>query len=186
MSDRIITYITTAVLATVLVWFFAFSGNKKPVDTVSMSDDRVTGESEGNSNEGEIVAPTPQLEDGNVGVGVGRYPPAECSVSGSIKYLEPGLYENNEALIEYKNIDSEARLVKWTITPNDDLSVGPNLFAAIPIPDGAEDVTVGLPDSPVSRNYVLTAAVTYGKIVNRNLEIRESSCSGQIPISIKF
>ncbi|MDP3954261.1 MAG: hypothetical protein Q8Q06_02500 [bacterium] len=47
-------------------------------------------------------------------------------------------------------------------------------------------MTLSLPDNPKSKNYVLTAKVTYGVFINRNLEIKESSCVGQIPVEIKY
>src|SRR3989344_2418577 len=115
-----------------------------------------------------------------------KYPPAECALTGSITFLSPKLYENKDANIIYKNIDSIARLVFWTISPHDNLSVGPNIFANLPLPDGMEDLTVSLPDSPKSKNYILTAKVTYGVFINRNLEIKESSCTGQIPVELKY
>mgnify|MGYP001568428180 FL=1 len=69
------------------------------------------------------------------------------------------------------------------MSPNDNLSVGPNLFVNLPLPDGTEDVTINLPQNPKSKNYVLTAKVNYGVFVNRNLEIREAVCSGQIVVN---
>ncbi|MEK7151314.1 MAG: hypothetical protein AAB784_01175 [Patescibacteria group bacterium] len=112
-----------------------------------------------------------------------KYPPAECALTGSIILMSPTLYENKDANIIYKNIDSIARHIIWTVSPNDNLSVGPNLFVNLPLPDGTEDVTINLPQNPKSKNYVLTAKVNYGVFVNRNLEIREAVCSGQIVVN---
>lgn len=116
----------------------------------------------------------------------GKLPPAECSLAGSIEYIEPKLYENHEAAIAYKNIDSVARHIIWKVTPNDGLSVSPNLFVRLSLPDGLESLTVGLPDQPIVKNYILTAQVNYGVIVNGNLEIKVTDCSGQIPVNLKY
>src|SRR3989344_8582020 len=107
-----------------------------------------------------------------------KYPPASCYLAGSIEFLAPNLSQNKDADIVYKNIDSVARHIIWSVSPQDDLSVGPNLFASLPVPNGTEDVTVGLPASPKAKNYTLTAKVTYGRFVNGNLEIKEAPCSG--------
>lgn len=115
-----------------------------------------------------------------------KLPPASCQLTGSIDFLEKGLYQNKNANIVYKNIDSVARGIIWTVTPQDDLSVGPNLFATLPVPNGTEDVTVGLPDNPKSKSYTLTAKVTYGWYTNGDFGIKEAPCSGKIPVNLKF
>lgn len=117
---------------------------------------------------------------------VNKYPPAECALSGSIEYVSPGLYENKGAKISYKNVDSIARHIIWSVSPKDDLSVGPNLFAHLPVPDGSEDLSVGLPDNPIAKNYILTAQITYGMFVKGNQEIRNASCSGRIPVKLNY
>ncbi|HEY4507151.1 MAG TPA: hypothetical protein VJH71_03300 [Candidatus Paceibacterota bacterium] len=132
------------------------------------------------------VTPLPTSQVTQTPDAMNKYPPAECQLTGSIVFISPKLYENKDANIIYKNIDSIARLIFWTISPDDNLSVGPNIFANLPLPDGMEDLTVSLPDSPKSKNYILTAKVTYGVFINRNLEIKESSCTGQIPVELKY
>ena len=115
-----------------------------------------------------------------------KSPPASCSLAGSVEFKSSVLYENKGAIINYKNIDSVARHIIWSIAPQDNLSVGPNLFANLPIPDGVEDVSVVLPENPKSKNFTLTAKVTYGVFVNGNLEIKESVCSGRISVKLNY
>jgi len=115
-----------------------------------------------------------------------KYPPAECSLTGNITFISPTIYENKDADIIYKNIDSIARHIIWMVSPEENLSVGPNLFVNLPLPDGVEDVTVVLPNNPRAKNYIITAKVTYGVLINKNLEIKEASCTGQIPVEIKY
>ncbi|MBI2063713.1 MAG: hypothetical protein HYT65_01835 [Candidatus Yanofskybacteria bacterium] len=165
-----------------LIWFFSFSKKvaQEPVDFAGEIILTPTATSEPSPVISPMTLPsrTPEITS--------KYPPAECSLTGSITYISPGLYENKDANIIYKNIDSVARLVLWTIFPDDNLSVGPNIFASLPLPDGIEDVTVSLPDNPKSKNYTLTAKVTYGVVIDRNLVIKESLCAGQIPIEIAY
>ncbi|MDP3954262.1 MAG: hypothetical protein Q8Q06_02505 [bacterium] len=63
---------------------------------------------------------------------INKYPPAECYLTGSITFLSPTLYENKDANIIYKNIDSIARHIIWTVSPDEELYIGPNLFASLP------------------------------------------------------
>lgn len=176
MKNKILIYAIIVILSIGLLWFADVSRDKKVVESPSLSP---MGTTETLSQQSDSVdMGMPEI--------VNKYPPAECSIGGSITYLEPGLYENKKADIVYKNIDSVARHILWTISPQDDFSVGPNLFATLPVPNGTEDVTIGLPKSPNSKNYTLTAKVTYGRYEKGNLEIKEASCSGQIPVEIKF
>ncbi|MBI4160756.1 MAG: hypothetical protein HY506_02500 [Candidatus Yanofskybacteria bacterium] len=117
---------------------------------------------------------------------INKYPPAECVLSGEIDYLEPSIYQSRDSVITYKNVDSKARHIVWTVSPKDDLSVGPNLFARLPIPDGSESISVVLPAEPLAKDYTLTAQITYGVFIKGNLEIKTANCSGKIPVNIKF
>lgn len=166
-----------------LIWFFGIS-KEGAAPTSSPDSTPSTSSGQASSPQASPTATKPTVSQSpDV---LNKYPPAECQLTGSITFISPRLYENKDANIIYKNIDSVARHIIWTISPNDDLAVGPNLFANLPLPDGVEDVTVSLPDNPKSKNYILTAKVTYEVFINRNLEIKESSCTGQIPIKINY
>ncbi len=180
MKNKALIYAIIVILGIGLLWFADVSRDKRSVSTDGTGNENIAS----GSISGGDVSPTPsESEYPEI---ANKYPPAECSLAGNIKYLEPGTYENLEANINYKNIDSKARHIIWTISPKDDLSVGPNLFSRLFLPDGTEDVTIGLPDYPKSKNYTLTAKVTYGRFVKGNLEIKEASCSGQIPVEISY
>jgi|SRR3989344_1381895 len=112
--------------------------------------------------------------------------PATCRLSGSIKFTQKNLYISYSPLISYQGIDNDARLINWHISPQDDLSVGPNLFAALDIPDGSRSLTVGLPAEPKARDYTLTASVTYGRLVNGVVVVKEVRCSGSIPVYLRY
>lgn len=135
----------------------------------------------------EISSPSPEPSVFNPSPEeVNKYPPAECNLTGKITFLSPGVFENKNANIIYKNIDSMARLIFWTVTPNDELLVGPNMFASLPLPAGTEDITVGLPKNPKYKSYSLTARVNYGRFIDGNYDIKEAPCSGSIPVEFNY
>ena len=179
-----IIWVVILIVGVSLAWFFGFSkqGVQKPDDGSLVPT--VTATITPLESSAPLFSVTPKVSQKPDAMN--KYPPAECQLTGSITFISPALYENKDANIIYKNIDSIARLVFWTASPDEDFSVGPNIFASLPLPDGVEDVTVSLPDNPKSKNYILTAKVTYGVFINRNLEIKESSCTGQIPININY
>jgi len=112
--------------------------------------------------------------------------PATCQISGETEFSEPGLYSSNTKL-SWQNIDSQGRLIKWLISPNDGLAIGPNIFGNLTIPNGEyENLTIRLPEKPVSKNYLLTASVTYGQFVDGDLKIKEANCEGQVKINLNF
>lgn len=94
--------------------------------------------------------------------------------------------ENLNAKLSYTGIDSPARQIKWWISPVDDLRVGPNLMAQLAIPDGDSMVIATLPASPVSKNYTLTASMTYGRLENGGIVVHEVSCSGKIDVVLSY
>src|SRR3989338_667852 len=124
-----------------LVWFFGLSKQK----VGELSDNTPVPTPTATAEPSPVVfSPKPvasQQPDA-----LNKYPPAECTLTGSITFIEAKLYENKDANIIYKNIDSIARLILWTITPQEDLSIGPNIFANLPLPDGTEDITLSLPE----------------------------------------
>src|SRR3989338_3250215 len=112
--------------------------------------------------------------------------PATCQVSGEAEFSEPGLYSSNTK-ISWQNVDSQGRLINWRISPNDSLSIGPNLFANLTVPDGQYDnLTIRLPENPISKTYLLTASITYGQFIDGDLKVKEVNCSGQAKVIFNF
>src|SRR3989338_10974546 len=171
MNKQITIWALALVAGIGLIWFFNISreGSREPDNSVIEATPSVsaTPEASPTLSKKPLVTQQPEV--------INKYPPAECTLTGSITFLSPTLYENKDANIIYKNIDSVARHIIWAVSPGENLSVGPNLFASLPLPDGTEDVTVNLPENHTSKNYTLTAKVTYGVVVNRDLVIKESS-----------
>lgn len=116
---------------------------------------------------------------------------ASCELKGELKFLNHNTYDNQDALFSYNGIDSPGRNILWTITPQDNISVGPNIFSNIPIPDGESLLGVSLPENPKSRTYDITAKIQYGRLVDTNgkfvtaggtVKMFEKQCKGKTTI----
>jgi hypothetical protein len=129
------------------------------------------------------VASTPEGFIGPTGLKA----PASCSIGGEINYLEKRTYASSpDAKISWKNVDSSGRLIKWQSEPADNLSIGPNIYANLRVPDGEYGITVGLPENPLAKEYTLRASVTYGQLIKGNVEVKEVACSGKTKVKLNF
>ena len=113
---------------------------------------------------------------------------ASCELKGEIKFLDHNTYDNQDALFVYKGIDHPGRNVFWTVTSQDDISVGPNIFSNIPIPNGESLLGVILPDSPKYKRYEIAAKIQYGRLVDTRgnfvteggyVKLFEKQCDGK-------
>jgi len=113
---------------------------------------------------------------------------AKCSIGGKLICKEQHLAINEGAQITYTDIDSISRHIKWTIKTDsgEDIGIGPNLFASLPLPDGQENITVVFYDEPEHDNYTLTAKVTYGVQRGLNIHVEEVDCSGKTKVEIDY
>src|SRR3989344_7597666 len=93
---------------------------------------------------------------------------ASCELKGEIKFINSNTYDNQNALLIYKGIDDPSRNIFWTVTPQDNISVGPNIFSKIPIPNGESLLGGILPTNPKYKKYELTARIRYGRLVDAN------------------
>ncbi|MDO8495758.1 MAG: hypothetical protein Q7S32_04605 [bacterium] len=123
------------------------------------------------------VSPSPLPKASPVPVAV-----VSCRLQGEIKFLTSSLYDNQDAKFIYSGIDHPARNILWTVTPQDDLSVGPNIFDRLPIPNGESLLGIVLPAEPVAKKYELTAKVQYGQLVDGTLKVLEKQCSGKTTV----
>jgi len=113
--------------------------------------------------------------------------PAACKVEGTLKFWDHNTYETIGAKISYTGEDSPARQIKWKIFPaGEDLGIGPNLMAQLKLPDGESPITAVLPATPHSKNYVLTASITYGRLVGEGVRVYEVPCSGQANVKLDY
>ena len=113
---------------------------------------------------------------------------ASCKLKGEIKFFDHNTYDNQDALFTYKGIDHPGRNVLWTVTPSDSISVGPNVFSNIAIPNGESLLGVVLPTNPKSKRYELTAKIQYGRLVDDKgkfvtaggyVKVFEKQCDGK-------
>lgn len=109
---------------------------------------------------------------------------ATCQLNGEIKFINHDLYNNQDARFRYQGVDHPARLVTWTVTPKDDLRVGPNIFNQLSLPNGESQLYISLPDQPMAQSYTLTATINYGRTVNGEFMIYTVACTGQTKITL--
>ncbi len=102
-----------------------------------------------------------------------------CQLKGEIKFLDSNTYDNQDALFTYSGIDDPARNILWTVFPQDDIRVGPNIFTKMPFPNGTSLLGVFLPENPKYKRYELTARVQYGQVVDGSVNILEKQCDGK-------
>ena len=112
--------------------------------------------------------------------------PATCQISGETNFTDQKTYSSNTK-ISWQNIDSQGRLINWHISPQDDLAIGPNIFANLSVPNGEyENLTIRLPENPISKTYLLTVSVTYGQIIQGDVKVKEVNCTGQVKVNLNF
>lgn len=105
-----------------------------------------------------------------------------CELKGEIKFLASNLYDNQDAKFIYKGIDQPGRNIFWTIIPQDDLTIGPNIFSKLPLPDGESLLGIVLPKEPKYKRYELTARIQYGQLIDGTLKVLEKPCTGKTTV----
>ena len=113
---------------------------------------------------------------------------ASCGLQGEVKFLNHNTYDNQDARFIYGGIDHPARNISWTVTPQDDISVGPNIFSKLKLPNGESLLGVTLPENPKHKQYELTAKIQYGRLVDAkgnfvavggDVKVFEKQCAGK-------
>ena len=133
-------------------------------------------------------SPSPKLNVSKVPLptGTGKTLPAgagaSCQLKGEIKFVNSNTYDNQDALFTYSGIDEPGRNIMWTVSPQDDIQVGPNIFTRIPIPNGESLLGVFLPENPKYKRYELTAKIQYGRVVDGNVKVFEKQCDGKTTV----
>jgi len=91
---------------------------------------------------------------------------ASCRLQGEIKFLNHNTYDNQDARFVYSGVDHPGRNILWTVTPQDDISVGPNIFSKLVLPNGESLLGIVLPENPKYKQYELTVKMQYGRLVD--------------------
>ena len=116
---------------------------------------------------------------------------AACELKGEIKFISKNTYDNQDAEFIYKGVDHPGRNIKWTVTPDDgSLSVGPNIFTRIPLPDSRVLLGIFPAGEPVSKKYELTANIQYGRLLKDgkfvsaggDVKVFEKQCAGKTTV----
>jgi hypothetical protein len=178
----ILGVIAVLVIATV-IWVTV--GDSDTVAPTPSASPVVSGSPQSSGSPVASAKPTATPQGGFIGL-TGLKEPASCTVGGTVEFLSPTIFSSKDAKITWKNVDIQSRQIRWKVSPNDALTVGPNLFASLPVPDGSEALTVGLPAKPTARSYKLTASVTYGQLINGNAVVKEAACTGSVAVRLKY
>ena len=116
---------------------------------------------------------------------------ASCQLKGEIKFLNHNTYDNQDAKFIYSGVDHPGRNIFWTVTPQDDILVGPNIFGKMFLPNGESLLSVTLPENPKSKQYELTVKMHYGRLVDEkdnfvtiggNVKVFEKQCEGKTTV----
>ncbi len=107
---------------------------------------------------------------------------AYCELKGELKFLNHNVYNNQDARFIYRGVDHPARIITWKVTPDDGLSIGPNLFSKLPLPDGESLINVVLPETTNYKTYELTASINYGRLVDGNIKTFNKDCVGKTTV----
>lgn len=188
-KKEIVLWVLAAAIGVAVIGYGSWSRpvkyvkNGKPIETVSPSVSvspfsSPTVKPEATPTPMPTPTPTPTGFVGPTGLKAS----ASCIVGGEIEFVEKNISASRDAKISWKNVDMHGRLIKWAIEPEDELVVGPNLFANLTVPDGSEGLTVRLPESPKAKTYFLTATITYGQMEKGAVVVKEAKCSGQVKI----
>lgn len=187
-NKTIIQLVILAVVIILITVFFTKNDSQEPEDLVLSPTPTVSTSVSPTpipTSHPKIPTPTPNLQDPTSIVG--RLAPAKCNLTGEIVFIKPNLYESRGSFIEYENIDHEARLINWTIIPEYNFSMGPNIFANLAIPAGKVALSTSLDDVlPTQKEYTVKAKVTYGQLINGDIKLFEAECTGETKIKIGF
>jgi len=116
---------------------------------------------------------------------------ASCQLKGEIKFLNHNTYDNQDAKFIYSGVDHPGRNIFWTVTPQDDILVGPNIFGKMFLPNGESLLSVTLPENPKYKQYELTVKMHYGRLVDEkdnfvtiggNVKVFEKQCEGKTTV----
>lgn len=111
---------------------------------------------------------------------------ATCQLAGEIKFVSPNIYQTIGAQITYQNIDDKIRQIFWRSSPNDGvLTIGPNLFEELKIPNGEAEVGVDIRKAANVKVYTLTARINYGQRDAAGVtRVKETSCTGSVKVTM--
>ena len=180
-------FIFWIIVSLVGIGLVSYSYLSKPISNLG-SDTSVVSPS---SSPSISSSPSPSIsalpsEEPFLGLG-GIKSPATCQIQGEVLFGSKDSFSSRDSKISWQNVDSQGRLIFWHISPKDNLAIGPNLFGNLTVPNGEyENPTVRLPENPIAKSYLLTASITYGQIIQGDVKVKETDCTGKIKVDLNF
>jgi hypothetical protein len=109
-----------------------------------------------------------------------------CELKGEIIfYRGDNVYSQASGGFLYRDVGDPHSLVRWTITPKEDVAIGPNMFSSLPLPDGEDTTTLlfanGLPEYDT---YTIHASIDYPAWDGEKTIIRNVVCGGEIHLNV--
>ena len=135
---------------------------------------------------GPTATPTPTPDEG-VPVGVSKIHP-ECQLGGELVFLEEKTYRVDGAYFNYQKVEDAHDFVRWTISPQEEVSIGPNMFSSLALPAGKETITFSFAKAgrPQYKTYELKASINYPYVVNNKVEVLNKQCEGVTKVRIAY
>lgn len=196
MSKNTIIWLVALVVGMFLIGFYVWTLNiQRTSDVVNSPEPSISPEASASSSPRPAISKIPLPSGDGKTTFIGESVPwsllladASCELKGELKFLNHNTYDNQDALFVYKGIDHPGRNIFWTVTPQDNIAVGPNIFDRLPIPNGESLLGVSLPQNPKYKRYEITAKIQYGRLVDDkgnfvtaggNIKIFEKQCTGK-------
>ena len=135
---------------------------------------------------GPVVTPTPTPDEG-VPVGVSKIHP-ECQLGGELVFIQEDLYRVDGAYFNYQKGEDPHDFVRWSISPQEEVSIGPNMFSSLTLSSGKETITFAFEKSgrPQHKTYELKASIDYPFVVNNKVEVLNKPCAGVTKVRITY
>ena len=135
---------------------------------------------------GPTATLTPTSDEG-VPVGVSKIHP-ECQLGGELVFIEEDLYRVDGAYFNYQKVEDPHDFVRWSISPQEEASIGPNMFSSLTLPSGKETITFAFAKAgrPQHKTYELKASIDYPFVVNNKVEILNKPCEGVTKVRIAY
>ena len=180
---KIAFLLAIVVVAAIAIIYFARVGNnnlspsESPSETPSSVITTPSASPSPTPKPSARPSPTPTPES---------YVVPECWLGGTITF-EDNVFKTSDAYLNYDKVIDNHDFIKWTITPADgDVSIGPNMFASLPLPSGREIITISFNSGgPKYGEYTLKASVDYPVELPEGGKVLNASCSGETKLIIK-
>src|SRR3989344_4577427 len=184
-------FIFWIIILLVGIGLVSYSYLSKPISNLGLDTSVVSPSSSPGISSSPGLSPSPSIsalpsEEPFLGLG-GIKSPATCQIQGEVLFGSKDSFSSRDSKISWQNVDSQGRLIFWHISPKDNLAIGPNLFGNLTVPNGEyENPTVRLPENPIAKSYILTASITYGQIIQGDVKVKETDCTGKIKVDLDF